>query len=272
MFQDIYKEDKMIIVHTIGGIGNQMFQYALFKNLYDKFPEVYYETFFAKTNHNGFELDKVFNITENEIKNQEILSKLEKYGDKWEGFDPEVLSKRNTYLVGNWQNIGYFPDEKILREDLSFKQPLDNINFKRLEEIQNSNSVSIHVRRTDYLNYGGYFFQADWFNYYGLAIEYVKKKTSERPLNFFVFSDDIEWCKRNFLMPVTYIENKKQEAWKDMMLMSNCKHNIIANSTFSWWAAWLNNNPNKIVTTPKKWVNDNRRGFSEISLKQWIKI
>lgn len=262
----------MIIIHITGGIGNQMFQYALFRNLYERNKDVYYETFFTKPHHNGFEIDKVFNIIENECKDINSLSTLKKYGDNWIGYDSKVFEQENTYFEGNWQNAGYFPDHSILRKDFIFKQELDERNKETLWDIQNSNSVSIHVRRSDYLKYGGYFFQADWMNYYGMAINYIKKNTSERPIKFFVFSDDIDWCKRNFLIPVTYVENKGNDSWKDMMLMSNCKHNITANSTFSWWASWLNRNSNKIVTTPKVWVNDKRKGYSEIPLKEWIKI
>jgi len=262
----------MIIVHMTGGLGNQMFQYSLFRNLYERNKEVYYETFFTKPHHNGFELDKVFNIVQSEAKDISLLSQLEKYGDKWKGCDPKVFEKKNVYLEGNWQNKGYFPEESILRNDFSFKVELDSKNMEILDNIKNSNSVSIHVRRTDYMNYQGYFFQADWWNYYGLATNYITKNVKDRPLNFFVFSDDIEWCKKNFMIPVTYVENKRNDSWKDMLLMSNCKHNITANSTFSWWAAWLNKNPGKIVITPKKWFLSGEIDSNLIVLEDWIKI
>lgn len=262
----------MIIVHTTGGLGNQMFQYALFRNLYEKYDNVWYETFFTKPHHNGFEIDKVFNIIEKEVKDINLLKTLPKYGDKWEGYDPEVFNQTNTYFEGNWQNAGYFPDENILRKDFAFKQELDLNNKKILEEIQNSNSVSIHVRRTDYLKYENYFFQPTWLNYYGTAIGTIAKIVKDRPLKFFVFSDDIEWCKKNFMIDANFVENTGSDSWKDMLLMSNCKHNITVNSTFSWWAAWLNANPDKIIITPKTWIYDKRKGFNEIAINEWIKI
>lgn len=260
----------MLVVQMIGGLGNQMFQYALFRNLYDLYDDVWYEAFSHE--HNGFELNNVFNIIEKPILTIDEVKKLTRFQENtWPKFNNEILNKRDTYLCGNWQNTGYFPNEKILRDDLTFKQDLDDKNKIILENIENSNSVSIHARKTDYNKYTGYFFQADWMNYYGLAVNHIIKTVKERPLNFFVFSDDIEWCKKNFMINAVFVENKNHDSWKDMYLMSRCKHNIIANSTFSWWAAWLNKNPNKIVTTPKRWFLDNTDS-NLINLNQWIKI
>ena len=262
----------MIIIQMIGGMGNQMFQYALFYNLYNRYEDVYYETFYSQPHHNGFELDKVYNIIEKPITDITLLNKLSLFQETtWPKFNPEILNKKNTYLCGNWQNIEYFPNEELLRKHFIFKQELDDKNKKILKDIKDSNSVSIHVRKTDYNKYIGYFFQADWMNYYGLAVDQIIKNTKERPLNFFVFSDDIEWCKKNILIPAIFVENKGNDSWKDMLLMSNCKHNITTNSTFSWWAAWFNKNPNKIVITPKRWFLDNTDS-NLITLNDWIKI
>jgi hypothetical protein len=108
-------------------------------------------------------------------------------------------------------------------------------------------------------------------NYYGAAVNYIVKNEIKRPLKFFIFSDDIDWCNKNVMISAVFVENSAADSWKDMMLMSNCKHNITANSTFSWWAAWLNTNTDKIVTTPNKWflhgVDSNL-----ITLSNWIKI
>jgi len=263
----------MKVVKMVGGLGNQMFQYSLFRKLSEEHgTEVFYDSLQTKE-HNGFELPAVFNIKEQPIKSLDVIKDLKVIGETtYPKFNPEILLHENVYLEGNWQNIEYFPDEDQLRSELSFKQELDPVNKKLLEEIQNTNSISIHVRKTDYKNYIGYFFQADWMNYYGPAITYISRHVKDRPLKFYVFSDDIEWCKQNFMMSVTYVENTKQEAWKDMLLMSECKHNITVNSTFSWWAAWMNNNPNKIVVTPKKWFLDNRTDSNYITLNEWIKL
>ena len=261
----------MIVIKMVGGLGNQMFQYSIFKRFTEMGKDVYYDSLQTKE-HNGFELTKVFNITERPISSLDVIKGLKVVGETtYPRFNPSVLNYDDVYLEGNWQNIGYFPDQKELKSEFTFKQELDDKNKEILEDIQNSNSVSIHVRKTDYGKYIGYFFQADWMNYYGPAVNYISKNTKERPLKFFVFSDDIEWCKRNFMMSVTYVENKKVEAWKDMLLMSNCKHNITCNSTFSWWAAWLNKNENKIVITPKRWFLD-KTDSNHITLNEWIKI
>jgi hypothetical protein len=260
----------MIVVKIVGGLGNQMFQYTLYRKFSELGREAYYDSLQTKE-HNGFELDKVFNIIPKPIVSLESIHNLKVMGETFPKFNPAILLMDNIYLEGNWQNINYFPDQNNLRKEFSFKQELDEKNRGILEEIQNSNSVSIHVRKTDYGKYAGYIFQADWMNYYGIAVNYITKNIKERPLKFFVFSDDIEWCKKNFMIPVIFVENKKIDGWKDMLLMSNCKHNITANSTFSWWGAWLNKNENKIVTTPKRWFLDNTDS-NLITLNTWIKI
>ena len=269
----------MTIIQIIGGLGNQMFQYALFRSLHDKDSEVYYETFDAQPHHNGFELDKIFNIIQSPASDRSILFKLSRFQEEsWSKFNPEVLNKKNTYICGNWQNRNYFPADEILNKDFTFKQELDPKNQEILKEIQESNSVSLHVRRTDYISLAGFYFQATWINYYGIAVNHISKNAKEKPLKFFVFSDDIEWCKKNFMIPAVYVENKGANSWKDMLLMSNCKHNIIANSTFSWWGAWLNKNPEKMVITPKQWISQPPAEWklnpSEalIDYNKWIKI
>lgn len=262
----------MKVVQIIGGIGNQMFQYSLFRHLYTKDIETYYEYFYAQPHHNGFVLETVFNIVQRPVTDIKILDTLTRFQENtWPHFNPDVLNKKDTYLCGNWQNINYFGQEDQLRKDFTFKQELDEKNKDILKEIEETNSISIHVRRGDFLHDGLHHFFPDWLNYYGIAVAYMMKNTKQRPIKFFVFSDNIEWCKKNFMMPVTYVENKKEDSWKDLMLMSRCKHNIITNSTFSWWGAWLNNNADKIVINPKHWFLDNP-ATDNIALKEWIKI
>jgi hypothetical protein len=254
----------------IGGLGNQMFQYSLFRNFLDRGENTLYEPLETSKYHNGFELNRIFNIIENPISSMDEVKPLIRFQENtWPRFNSEILNKKNTYLCGNWQNINYFPSEELLRKDFKFKQELDSKNKGILSQILESNSVSIHIRKGDYTTMPGYFFQADWFNYYALAINFIISKVG--PAKFFIFSDDINWAKNNMMIPATYIQNEKKDSWKDMMLMSNCKHNIIANSTFSWWAAWLNSNPRKIITTPKKWFLDGTDS-NLITLNSWIKI
>jgi len=262
----------MNVVQMIGGIGNQMFQYALYRRFLELGVETKYEHLRTKKYHDGFVLDKVFNIFKQPINSLSEADSLIRYQEQtWPTFNPEILEKRDTYLCGNWQNVGYFPDETLLRVDLSFKNELDDKNLEILKQINESESVSIHIRKGDYTSMPNYFFQADWMNYYGQATNIIMRKIKN--VKFFIFSDDIEWAKRNsFIGNSTFIDwNKGLDSWKDMKLMSNCKHNITANSTFSWWGAWLNKNENKTVITPKKWflagVDSNL-----ITLDEWIKI
>jgi hypothetical protein len=265
----------MIVVQMIGGMGNQMFQYALFRNFLERGVDAKYEHLRTAKYHNGFVLDKVFNIQEKPISDLSESDSLIRFQENtWPTYNPAILEKRGVYLCGNWQNIGYFPEENILRNDFFFKSELDEKNIDILEQIENSESVSIHIRRGDYSigSNSGYFFQSDWMNYYALAIDAVRRKVGKE-IKFFVFSDDIPWAKsHSFIKNAAFIDwNKGFESWKDMKLMSSCKHNITANSTFSWWAAWLNNNPDKIVTTPKRWFNSNIDS-NLITLEEWIKI
>ena len=271
----------MIIVRVTGGLGNQMFQYAMYKSLENKGKLVkldsksFYET---KKEHNGYELERIFDIKPNKPTKEDLekfdennistLFKIKRklFGDKKFVYDTkeyvfnkDVYKLKNSYLNGYWQSIKYFEGiENDIKKDFRFKNQLDNKNLEILNEIENSNSISIHIRRGDYMspeNYNMYGCIATP-TYYKKAIKVIEEKV-ENP-TFFVFSNDMDWVKKNIQMNsrVFYIDiNSGNGSYKDMQLMSNCKHNIIANSSFSWWGAWLNENKNKIVIAPKKWIN-----------------
>ena len=149
------------------------------------------------------------------------------------------------------------------------------MNKKYLHKILNSNSISIHVRRGDYLT------NIAAFNVHGVcsssyyihAISHLKSLMKN--LEFFVFSDDVVYSKLIFkgLRNITYIENNIAEhSYLDMALMSACKHNVIANSTFSWWAAWLNKNQNKVVIAPSKWFKTSKYSTTDLFPSDWILI
>ena len=271
----------MIIVRVTGGLGNQMFQYAMYKSLEKKGKLVkldsksFYET---KKEHNGYELERIFDIKPNKPTKEDLekfdennistLFKIKRklFGDKKFVYDTkeyvfnkDVYKLKNSYLNGYWQSIKYFEEiENDIKKDFRFKNQLDNKNLEILNEIENSNSISIHIRRGDYMspeNYNMYGCIATP-TYYKKAIKVIEEKV-ENP-TFFVFSNDMDWVKKNIQINsrVFYIDiNSGNGSYKDMQLMSNCKHNIIANSSFSWWGAWLNENKNKIVIAPKKWIN-----------------
>ncbi len=145
---------------------------------------------------------------------------------------------------------------------------MNDLGFDYLNSIKNSNSVSLHVRRGDYLKIKN--INVLDVDYYMKAVDYIKKNV-EKPM-FYIFSDDLDWCKNNlgFLNNCNYVDLTQTEI-DDLKLMSFCQHNIIANSSFSWWGAWLNQNPKKIVIAPKEWlIND--PGSSNVILSDWIKL
>jgi len=138
-----------------------------------------------------------------------------------------------------------------------------------------SNSVSLHIRRGDYLSKSVEVFEPLNLDYYYSGIEYFNNTIKEP--HYFVFSDDIEWAKSNFVQSSSYTVvdyNGADKGYEDMRLMSLCKHNIIANSSFSWWGAWLNRNPDKNVLAPKKWFSSKTSNLNSNDLlpSSWIKI
>lgn len=200
--------------------------------------------------------------------------KKNKYVEKEEfEFDPEVFNQQGKTIVGIWQAEAYFRDIKeIILKEFEFRTPCDEKNRELIEKIVSSNSVSIHVRRGDYLN-------DRWKNilgvirgtfYYDNAVNLISEKVKNP--QYFLFSDDIKWAKNNLKLDnCIYVNhNIGRNSYVDMYLMSICKHNIIANSTFSWWAAWLNMNPQKIVTIPEKWIIG--KSCEEMYPARWVKI
>ena len=179
----------------------------------------------------------------------------------------------NIYLSGYWQGEKYLENTNYNINNY-FKFNCANKLTKISEKIKNTNSVSIHFRRGDYVNNikTNTFHGLCGFNYYNNGIKFISKNISN-PI-YFVFSDDINWVKQNFKLnyPTIYIEDNKD--YEDMYLMSLCRHNIIANSTFSWWGAWLNKNPDKIVIAPQKWFADKvkNKNTNKIIPKEWIRI
>lgn len=289
----------MKVVNIIGGIGNQMFQYAFALALKQKYPDedVKLDTshFNGYSLHNGFEIERNFGLLLPIASNKElrkltfytpnykmsrIIRKLFGYR-KTEFKEPRLFTfwheafeiKGNCYYEGSWQNEKYFKDySNEVRKAFSFKQPLGEKNDKLLNHINHSESVSIHVRRGDYLSDSTYQGICD-LPYYKNAIAYINENVGHP--HFFIFSNDAKWCKE-YIAPLcgdyTIIDwNDGIKSWADMQLMSLCKHNIIAHSSFSWWAAWLNSNKNKIVVSPKGWFN--RKDITDSpQLENWVLI
>jgi len=286
-----------------GGLGNQMFQYALnvALNQKGKKSKILFTNFFYNHHHNGFNVSKAFklklsfplNLYNFLLVHGEFLynnkfsahflkkfitqyhkNKFVTYKEKKEFvFDENVFYQTSSLLIGIWQVEAYFKDIKnIIWQEFTFNVPKDTKNKLLEEKIKNCNSISIHIRRGDYLS-------EQWSNthkvikdetYYINSINYLNRKI-ENP-NYYIFSDDIDWVKANLIFPdCTFVaHNNGKSSYIDMYLMSLCKHNIIANSTFSWWGAWLNKNENKIVIAPERWLNSNESpGILPV---EWIKM
>jgi hypothetical protein len=289
-------------VAVYGGLGNQMFQYAFCVALNEKGKKTRpsFSGFLYDHHHNGFNLSRAFKLKlpfpasvlnfflahgklfyKNRFSafvSRKLTGAYHKkysvYKEKKEfAYDPEVFEQRSGFFVGVWQVESYFKDiKKKILDTFVFNVPVDTVNTALIDKIKNSNSVSVHIRRGDYLD-------AKWKEslvvikdntYYERALEYMNEKIEEP--HYFVFSDDIKWVQQNIKIPnVTYVDhNTGTGSYIDMYLMSLCKHNIIANSSFSWWGAWLNKNEHKVVLMPEKWFN---RDYCEgIFPKEWIKI
>lgn len=284
----------MIIIKIEGGLGNQMFQYALGRNLSLLHNTTFKidTSYLRSANQSGrsFKLDN-FNTIINEATPEEInkyrsifqkiLDRVRSESKKKkilepENFDPNILKRKEGYFYGHWNNKKYFKNnENTIRNDFKLKKPFGKSAQIILEKINSSsNSVSIHIRRGDYVSIKKI---ADKhgtlpISYYENAMKKIKDKYSNT--TFFVFSDDIEWVKNHFFKKysVNFVSSPDIEDYEELILMSLCKHNIIANSTFSWWGAWLNNNPDKIIIAPKKWFKNNVNKTNDLILDNWIQL
>jgi hypothetical protein len=282
----------MIIAKITGGLGNQLFQYAVGKAVADfhqvelKLDITAYRTY---TLHNGCRLE-LFDITADIATDKEILQfkgsnsffskilrkigmfqKSSYYSEKQRTiFDQNVFSFFDRYLDGYWQNEQYFLGirEKLIVE-LKSSNPISSNAIEYQSKINYTNSISLHVRRGDYLNHSE--IGVLDVSYYQKAVKYLSD-IIENPV-FFVFSNDLEWCYKNFEFiegNCIFVENTKSEI-DDLVLMSLCKHNIVANSSFSWWGAWLNNNVDKIVVAPKKWMAVNPNEYKWVP-NNWVEL
>lgn len=292
----------MIIVKLMGGLGNQMFQYAAGKALALKHSTElrldlsWFNTLTQSDTIRSYDL-ACFAFHEDIIASQEDLKTIKKSHlpskivkivksiypsfqkniilEKQFHYDPHFWeSSMNAYLIGYWQSFHYFESfSKDIGEDFNFKIPMELENKKLSESILRTSSVSLHIRRGDYVTntHTNNFHGTTTLDYYNKAIEYIHQHVEEP--HIFIFSDDMEWVKENFCLsyPTTYIDHNTL-AFEDMRLMSLCKHNIIANSSFSWWGAWLNNNPNKIVIAPKQWFNDHSINTNDLIPNSWLRI
>lgn len=253
----------MVITKLNGGLGNQMFQYAAARRI-------------AYTNHDRLKLDitafgehqfrkyclNQLNIVEEIATEYEIedMKNTRLVQEEYFHFNPAVLNlKSDIYLDGYWQSEQYFKDiSETIRLEFSVRSALSGANLEMADAIRNLAAIAVHFRRGDYVTvpenqqYNG----TCELGYYQEAMTAMAERVPE--VHFFIFSDDLPWVRENirFDFPCTFVGlNNCENGFEDLRLMSFCRHHIIANSTFSWWGAWLSQNPEKIVFAPRKWFN-----------------
>lgn len=289
----------MIIVNLIGGLGNQMFQYACARALSIELRmplKVTLDMFDAYKSHNGAELERVFfleldvaqpaelrcmigTLRVSQTVRRAIAIKLftplrgkrfiaEPHLRYWDGLLDQA--RMGGYLQGYWQSERYFlKHTSSIRSDFTFRQSPSGQNAKLARTILDSVAVSIHVRRGDYVSNAKTFAKHGMCTpeYYFKAIEIVRQRVPGA--RFFAFSDDPQWV-TEVLVPrypglVLVGHNQAKNSYNDMRLMSLCRHHIIANSSFSWWGAWLNPDPGKVVVAPRNWFANGKDSTDLIS-------
>lgn len=284
-----------VVAHIYGGLGNQMFQYACGRAL-------------ALRNGADFQIDDReftagpgqlfslhhFNIVRQSgaagtlppTKKERVRYLIWRYfkgtpkftREKGTAFDPDILKlKGDICLHGYWQSERYFEDfSDRIRDELTIITSPDEKNRRVLEEIQNCQAVSVHVRRGDYVSnpkaraYHGLCGP----EYYQAAARFIAGKLACDPV-FYIFSDEPDWARAHLELPFeTRIpgHNDSEHNYEDMRLMAACRHHIIANSSFSWWGAWLNPSPDKIVIAPAQWVANAASENPHITPESWLRM
>jgi hypothetical protein len=290
----------MIVTRLLGGLGNQLFQYSVGRFLAQKtharlkldvsaFRQYRLRPY--KLQHFHVEADV---LTERELRELGIQDRpngvfswaLHRFRKRAsipivsEGFfefDPAILTLRPPcYLKGYWQSPKYFAEiESLIREELQVREPLEGENKAMAARIHDSLAVAVHVRCGDYLS------NAHTNRYHGTcgSEDYRAAETLWRDrlgaVQLFVFSDDPDWVEANlrFASPAIVLRhNGPKRDYEDLRLMSLCQHHIIANSTFSWWGAWLCQHPEKVVTAPKNWFREAGHRSDDLIPANWIRI
>jgi len=286
----------MLIIKLKGGLGNQLFQYAfgrlialrrgedlkLDKDILGQRGDTY----------RAYGLDN-FNIRAEIASREEVLKVKYPYGLISKalrffkakflrifhiGFEARMLKTKARYLEGFFQSYKYLESiRRELLEEISLKEDISLKYGDLLSEFNSLNSVALHIRRGDYVNNPATkkaHFICD-LSYYQKAISLIKVKLNEKNLTpkFFVFSDDINWAKENFkLFDFIFVSRPEFLDPEELILMSKAKHNIISNSSFSFWSAWLNNNPEKIVIAPALWNRKYRRAYKDLIPEDWLRV
>lgn len=288
----------MIKVKAIGGLGNQLFQYATARAIAEKRGDgvvVDMSDFSSYKTHpfclNKFRCKATYEskpkLINKLLSNEKIRNSLQKLGfikkyyfETQLPFNEDVLLNNSiNYLTGYFQSEKYFLSiRECLLEELTLIEDLNIAEIAVSKAIKNAkNSISIHIRRGDYVSNEGAnkthgVCDSDYFK---KALNYFsERKLLDEHTELFIFSDDIEWCRNNlsFDYKMNFVDGSSERPEVDMVLMSQCKHQVISNSTFSWWGAWLNKNDEKVVVAPKEWFKSTDLDSTDIVPNQWIKL
>lgn len=290
----------MIVIKLSGGLGNQLFQYAYGRALATEFDkELILDTdFLLDRNKRENFVFRDFDLDLFKLKPYQFFDdfkKIQFYKKPWfkksfvevkeERFSYSPIDidikKRNVYLDGYWQSFKYFSSiEDSIRNEFSFLHSFTDDQQLLSNSIKTTTSICVNFRRTDFVSVPSAVetHGVPELEYYYTAIETIKAKVG-KDVYLFVFSDDIEWCKAHFKVidPVFFVSHKQYKGERFsayLQLMSQCKHFIIPNSTFGWWAAWLSQNQNKIIITPKRWFKDEtlQSQSQDLRPKEWLEI
>jgi Glycosyl transferase family 11 len=294
----------MVIVKIWGGLGNQMFQYALGRRiaLDNNLPlKLDITSGFRNDFYNRRYSLHHFNIIEDIASSEELdrmrrsRSLLFRVGNRFRPyykhyvvrenklfkFDPKIIrSYKDVYLEGYWQTQKYFEAiQNLIRQEFIVKDPPEGFNAEVANEIINVDSVCVHVRQLHGMSRnladqrGVTFHGTNSLEYYERGIHFLATRLKD--VRFFVFADDPSWGRTNLTkLPYSFCfvtHNREDRDYEDLRLMSLCKHHVISNSTFSWWAAWLSSSsPDKTVVAPRKWFNDPQYQSNDIIPELWV--
>lgn len=269
----------MIIVQLVGGLGNQLFQYAAGRAvalLRGDELKLDIEVYQTPEEHRQYQLG-AFDIqatlaTPLEIERLRATSFIR---EKHLCFDPLLHQLQgDLYLSGYWQAPRYFqPVERQIRQELKVLTPISAEDDLLIKQMAKDNSVSIHVRRGDYTLPAYQHLGPLDLSYYQRAVELISQRLPHPHL--YIFSDDLAYVRGHLLLnhPTTYVDHNNEEACvQDLRLMSCCRHHIIANSTFSWWSAYLNPRPDKMVVAPQRWFSSPHLSDRNLVCDHWIRI
>ena len=292
-----------VITTLMGGLGNQMFQYAMARRLadvrgadlvldlgsFDRDPlrEYALDCFAirARLEHrpNGRRLGmrsvpgRLLSLGGLSWSHLRLLGIRPVYVEPYFHFDPQVLDLPGEVEVqGYFQSEKYFQDHsRTIREDFTFTAPLDGDNAEMAQRMAGCESVSLHVRRGDYVNNPETAFIGTCRpDYYSNCVRRILERVDSP--RFFVFSDDPAWAEQNLDLlgcPAEFVSHNLGRAdHEDLRLMSLCRHNVLANSSFSWWAGWLNANPDKLVLAPAIWLRDEKHDDSDRCPASWTLV